>query len=104
MVTKVAPLKMVIEKGTAKNKKFKAIFYDENGKKIKTSQFGDNRYQDYTIHKDKIRRDRYRSRHKGNLSKGDYMSPSHLSYYILWGSYTNLDKNIKVYKRKFKLN
>ena len=35
--------KMVIEKGTAKNKKLKAIFYDEKGKKIKTAQFGDIR-------------------------------------------------------------
>ena len=30
-------MKLVIEKGTAKNKKWKAIFYDDKGKKIKTS-------------------------------------------------------------------
>ena len=96
-------IKMVIEKGTAKNKKLKAIFYDGEGKKIKTTQFGDNRYEDYTIHKDKKRRDKYRSRHKGSLEKGTYMSPNHLSYYILWGAYTDRDKNISAYKRRFKL-
>tara|TARA_R110000824_G_scaffold394102_1_gene593697 strand:+ start:996 stop:1283 length:288 start_codon:yes stop_codon:yes gene_type:complete len=95
---------MIIQKGTAKNKKWKAIFIDDLGKKIKTSQFGDDRYSDYTLHKDKERRTKYRSRHKGNLSKGTYMSPSHLSYYILWGASTNRNKNITDYKRKFKLN
>tara|TARA_R110000782_G_scaffold105000_2_gene192880 strand:- start:715 stop:1014 length:300 start_codon:yes stop_codon:yes gene_type:complete len=92
-----------IEKGTAKNKKWKAIFSDENGKKIKTSQFGDDRYSDYTIHKDKERRTKYRDRHKGNLSKTDYMSPAHLSYYLLWGDSTSLKSNINSYKNKFKL-
>ena len=48
-------IKMVVEKGTGKNKKLKAIFYGAEGKKIKTSQFGDSRYSDYTIHKDKQR-------------------------------------------------
>jgi len=96
-------VKMIIEKGTAKNKKYKAIFYDEKGKKIKTSQFGDVRYQDYTMHKDKIRRDKYRSRHKAMLSKTDYTSPAHLSYYLLWGNSTSLKTNIKNYKKKFNL-
>ena len=94
---------MVIEKGTAKNKKLKAIFYDDKGKKIKTTQFGDNRYEDYTIHKDKERRSKYRSRHKGSLEKGTYMSPSYLSYYILWGDSTSRNTNIKKYKKMFKL-
>ena len=95
---------MVIEKGSAKNKKWKAIFYDDKGKKIKTTQFGDNRYEDYTQHKDKQRRKRYLERHKKDLSKGDYMSAGHLSYYILWGASTNLNTNIKQYKKMFKLN
>ena len=95
---------MVIEKGTAKNKKLKAIFYDDKGKKIKTTQFGDNRYQDYTQHKDKSRRSKYLSRHSGNLKKTNYMSPAHLSYYILWGASTNVNTNIKQYKKKFNLN
>ena len=96
-------VKMVIEKGTGKNKKWKAIFYDDEGKKIKTTQFGDSRYEDYTISKDKKQREKYRSRHKGTLEKTDYMSPSHLSFYILWGASTNRNTNIKKYKKMFKL-
>ncbi len=94
---------MVIEEGTATNKKLKAIFFDDKGKKIKTSQFGDVRYEDYTIHKDKSRRDKYRSRHKGSLAKTDFYSPSHLSFYILWGDSTSRATNIKKYKKMFKL-
>lgn len=95
---------MIIEKGTAKNKKLKAIFYDEKGKKIKTTQFGDSRYEDYTLSKDKKQRDKYRQRHKKDLDRGDYMSAGHLSYYILWGASTNRNINIKNYKKMFKLN
>jgi lipopolysaccharide export LptBFGC system permease protein LptF len=97
-------VKMVVEKGTGKNKKLKAIFYDDEGKKIKTTQFGDSRYEDYTQHKDKKRRSKYRDRHKKDLEKGDYMSAGYLSYYILWGQSAALDTNIKAYKKMFKLN
>jgi len=96
-------VKMVIEKGTAKNKKLKAIFYDDQGKKIKTSQFGDSRYEDYTLAKDKAQRKKYLERHKKDLSKGNYMSPGHLSYYILWGASTNRNTNISNYKKRFNL-
>lgn len=96
-------MKMTIEKGTAKNKKLKAIFYDDKGKKIKTTQFGDDRYSDYTIHKDKERRNKYRTRHKKDLAKGNYMSAGYLSYYLLWGDSTSLNTNIKKYKKKFNL-
>jgi len=95
---------MTIEKGTAKNKKLKAIFFDDKGKKIKTTQFGDDRYSDYTISKDKKQRNKYRERHKKDLEKGNYMSAGYLSYYILWGASTNRNINIKQYKKKFKLN
>jgi len=96
-------MKIKIEKSTAKNKKWTATFYNDEGKKVKTSQFGDSRYQDYTQHKDKKRRDKYRERHKKDLASGDYMKPGFLSFYILWGESTSLSTNIKNYKKKFKL-
>ena len=94
---------MIIEPGTAKGKKYKAVFFDDNGKKIKTSQFGAKGFEDYTMHKDKTRREKYRSRHKGMLKKTSYMSPAHLSYYLLWGESEALNTNIKNYKKKFNL-
>jgi len=97
---------MKIENGTSKNKKYKAIFshyVDGKLKKIKTTQFGAEGMSDYTIHKDKDRREAYRKRHQKDLEKGNYMNAGFLSYYLLWGASTNLDKNIKAYKLKFKL-
>ena len=96
-------MRVVIKPSTNKNKKYTAIFYDGD-KKVKTSSFGDSRYSDYTQHKDKKRRDKYRSRHQGNLSKTDYTSPAHLSYYLLWGNSTSLKTNISNYKKKFNLS
>ena len=96
-------MKLEVKPSTAKNKKWTAIFYDDEGKKIKTSQFGDSRYQDYTQHKDKKRRTKYRDRHKKDLASGDYMKPGFLSYYILWGASTDIKKNISSFKRRFKL-
>tara|TARA_R110002074_G_scaffold80776_1_gene181336 strand:- start:1689 stop:1979 length:291 start_codon:yes stop_codon:yes gene_type:complete len=95
-------MRVVIQKSKVKNKKYTAIFYDGD-KKIKTSQFGDNRYEDYTQHKDKERRSRYRNRHKKDLNTGDYMRPGFLSYYILWGDSSSLKTNISNYKKKFNL-
>jgi hypothetical protein len=45
-------------------------------------------------------RDNYRKRHLGNKIESNLinnliMSPSLLSYYLLWGPYTELDENIK---------
>jgi hypothetical protein len=96
-------VKMVIEKATAKNKKYKAIFYDDQGKKLKSSNFGQSGAEDYTLTKDKEQRKRYRARHKKDLSKGNYMSAGYLSYYILWGDSTSRNTNIKKYKKMFKL-
>ena len=97
---------MKIEKSNAKNKKFKATFshyIDGTLKTIKTSQFGDSRYEDYTQHSDKSRRERYRARHSKDLKKGTYMSPGFLSYYLLWGNSSSFDTNINSYLKKFKL-
>jgi len=92
-----------IKPGTAKNKKWKAIFYSDDGKKLKTSQFGDKRYQDYTQSKNKESRRKYKIRHKTDLKSGDYMKPGYLSYYLLWGESTSLQSNINKYAKMFKL-
>tara|TARA_Y100000592_G_C5380246_1_gene273073 strand:+ start:629 stop:919 length:291 start_codon:yes stop_codon:yes gene_type:complete len=95
-------MRLVIKPSTVKNKKYTAIFYDGD-KKVKTLQFGDSRYSDYTQSKDKKQRDRYRARHKGSLEKTNFQSPAHLSYYILWGDSSNIKTNISKYKKRFNL-
>ena len=95
-------------KSDAKHKKWTAIFCmckgqscckDADKKKV---HFGDNRYEDYTMHKDTKRRENYRTRHaSGKTAKPD--TPNALSYYILWGNSTSLQENIKDYKKKFNI-
>ena len=85
-----------LEQGTGQ-KRFKAIFYDRT-KKIKTIQFGDKRYDNYTIHKDKKRKELYRKRHHKDKID-DPFSPGALSLYLLWNKPT-LKESIEQYEEK----
>ena len=92
-----------IKKSPKKEKKFRAIFKDTNGKIIKQTDFGSAGMSDFTIHKDKARRSRYRKRHRKDLDTKDFKRAGYLSYYILWGDSSNFDKAVKDYKIRFKL-
>lgn len=86
-------------------KKWRAVFNIDG--KEKTTDFGfDNPKDpknDYTLHKDKERRERYRIRHKKDLKTNDPTRAGYLSYYLLWGDSTSLKKNIADYKKRFNL-
>ena len=72
-------MEVVISKSTNKNKKFDAFI---DGKKI---SFGDNRYEDFTMHKNEKRKQNYISRHsKEDHSKSNIASPAFMSRWILW--------------------
>jgi len=97
-------MKVTITDSTNPKKKLMAIFTNDDGKKIKTTHFGQAGADDYTITNDKEQRTRYRIRHKKDLDTNDYKKAGYLSYYILWGSSTSLQENIKKYKNRFNLN
>ena len=90
---------IIIEPSNRKNKKFK-IGYMENNK-MKFSHFGDSRYEDYTIHKDPLRKKRYINRHKKEDWSNPF-SPGTLSRYILWNKPTLLS-SIDDYANRFNL-
>ena len=48
-----------LDKSNNLNKKFVAVFYDENKKKIKTTHFGSAGMSDYTINNDNTRKELY---------------------------------------------
>jgi hypothetical protein len=81
----------------SKNPKFKytAFFQLDNGKSKKTN-FGATGFSDYTIHKDKDRRTRYRARHQRDLRTNDPTRAGFLSF-ILWSKPT-LKESISFYK------
>lgn len=97
------PTSVEIKKSPKKTKKFRAIFRNKDDKIVKETDFGAKGMSDYTIHKDKERRSRYRKRHKKDLDTKDFKRAGFLSYYILWGDSSDLDTAIKDYKRRFKL-
>ena len=94
-----------ITKSIIDSKKYTAIFYDENKKKIKTTQFGASGYEDYTTHgaDAEERKKLYLERHKnGNENWADYKSAGSLSRYILWNK-PSFTASYNDYVNKFKL-
>lgn len=70
---------VIIALSTRKNKKY--MILDPNTNKF--IHFGQMRYQDYTKHQDKLRRNRFRQRNK-HWDFTYVYSPAYLSYVLLW--------------------
>ena len=92
---------LYIRKSKNKEKKWVAVFRLDNGKERRI-RFGATGYDDYTIGASKDQRKFYRQRHQGDNLK-DATSPGSLSFYILWGESTDMEKNIKSFKKRFKV-
>ena len=91
-----------LSKSNIEGKKYTAIFYDDDRKKIKTSHFGSAGMSDYTKHKDDERKQRYLDRHRNNENWDDYMTPGSLSRFILWNKPT-INASYNDYLKKFNL-
>tara|TARA_R110001592_G_scaffold41996_2_gene136645 strand:+ start:2169 stop:2459 length:291 start_codon:yes stop_codon:yes gene_type:complete len=88
---------------TAKNKRLTAIFTDDKGKKVKTTNFGFKGGSTFIDHKDETKKKNYLARHKVRENWNDYMSAGSLARFILWNKPT-LTESIKDYKKRFNLN
>ena len=92
-----------IVKSTAKNKKYTALIkYNDEQKKPVIRHFGDSRYTDYTLSGDKEKRKSYRARHDKEKNQS-YDTPGALSYWILWGDSSSINKNIADFKKRYNL-
>lgn len=94
-----------LQKSNRKNKKYMMNFYikeDAQVKKFLTTHFGDNRFEDYTIHKDENRKNLYLVRHMKNERWGNFWTAGSLSRFILWNKKT-IDESLKDYANKFDL-
>lgn len=91
-----------LSKSDQEGKKYKAVFYDENRNKIKTTHFGAAGMSDYTKHKDEDRKQAYLARHKNNENWNDYKSAGSLSKHLLW-SKPSLSASYNAYLKKFGL-
>ena len=83
-------------------KKFTATINDTKNNNKKTVHFGDNRYQDFTLHKDDKRKKSYLSRHKHDK----YNDVNYAGFYstnLLWNKPT-LKESIQATNKKYNVN
>lgn len=92
-------MKFRLEKATDGKHKWVGVF-DET----KHVPFGAVGYSDYTIHHDKLRRERYLTRHRRNETWSNPQAAGSLSRYILWGDSTSIDANVRAFRRRFSLS
>lgn len=90
--------KVIITKSDKKDKKYMATFISDT--KIKKVHFGASGYEDYTIHKDDERKERYLLRHKKNEDFNNPLTPGALSRWILWNK-KSFRESIADYKKRF---
>lgn len=83
-----------------KHKKYVVVFQYNN--KIKEINFGDNRYEDFTQHKDLVRKERYIKRHKKNEDWNNPLTAGFWSRWLLWNKPT-LESSINDMKKNFKI-
>lgn len=81
-------------KSTLSSKKYDVYIINPNTGRTKKISFGAKNYEDYTIHKDKDRRERYRTRHS-NDNIDNPLYPGFWSWHVLWGDSSNLDVAFK---------
>ena len=102
------PHSVTISRSSNPQKKLMAVFEDSEGKKMKTTHFGQRGASDYTKHGDKERMERYLERHGGGFetsTKEDWKDPTtagSLSRWILWNK-PGLKSSFDDYKRRFGL-
>ena len=95
---------------TQKHKKYSVVFSDGQ-----RTNFGDNRYEDYTQHGDKQRRASYISRHSNSRSRESHRARENhtksgirtagwWSRYLLWGDSPSISGNIRNIEKKFGVN
>jgi hypothetical protein len=91
-----------VEKLSGDTHKYKAVFQGDNGRE-RSTKFGLSGMDDFTLTKNVEQRDRYRARHAKDLNTNDPTRAGYLSYHLLWGDSSSIQKNISSYRAKFNL-
>ena len=75
-------------KSNKQDKRYTALFYDDNRKQIKTTHFGSDIGSTFIDHKDEKTKDAWIARHKVRGTFNNYMSASALAKHLLWNKIT----------------
>ena len=90
-----------VERATDGKHKWVGVFEgDETNRRIPFGQAGAT---DFTLGKDRLRREAYLKRHRASENWSDPMTAGALSRWLLWES-TSLQRNISAFKRRFSLD
>ena len=77
-----------LTKSDKKDKKYKVYLFDNAKNKTKIINFGQKGYEDYTIHKNELRKQNYISRHKKNEDWNNPFTAGFWAYNLLWNKKT----------------
>jgi len=91
-----------LDKSGREGKKYKAVFYDDNRKKILSVHFGQAGANDYTRTHDDEAKEMYINRHQKNENWNDPFSAGSLAYHLLW-SEKSMAKAYNKYLARFNL-
>lgn len=97
-------MKFHLEPATDGVHKWVGVFTDAVEKRERRVPFGAKGYSDYTQHHDKLRRERYLTRHRARENWNDPMTAGALSKYILWGDSISIASNVRRFKQRFSLD
>ena len=95
-------MKVIIQKTKKYNYKYKAIinYSGANGRPFnKIIYFGDRRYEDYTMHKNKQRKSNYIARHKSRENWNNKNTAGFWSRRLLWYKPTLSESAKSIYQR-----
>lgn len=92
-------MNVILTVSNRKNKKYRVSIESIN----LDIHFGDNRYQDFTIHKNEQRKLNYINRHRGNENWNNYYTAGFWSRWLLWNKPT-LKESIIDIKNRFSIN
>jgi len=95
-------MEFVLIQSSNPKKKWMVKYINQKTGREKTLHFGAKDYEDYTIHKDPDRKDRYIQRHSEREDWNDLTKAGAWSRYILWGEKT-LKGSIKAMEKRFKI-
>lgn len=90
-------MKFKLESATDKVHKYIGVFDDT--KRVPFGQFGAS---DYTLHKNRLRKELYLARHRSRENWADPQTAGALSRWILWNR-PSLQESVKDFKRRFSL-
>jgi hypothetical protein len=95
-------MKFTLEPATDKKHRWVGVFTDEDGT-TKRIPFGDATMENYTMHKNPLRKENYLQRHRSREDWNDPMTAGALSRWILW-EVPNLQEAVRRFRRRFSLS